>query len=325
MLLKSRTLMVLLKNACFLFRCNGRIIVENAKYMSLDVDDSRLSNLPRVPLTTKVFMDRGRIDRFGGVTVDFGERSFPGDLHEHEFQRLLQESVTQWKSDGRVAVWLHIPIFQSRFIASAASLGFTFHHAQKDHSVLTIWLKEEPSRLPVYATHQVGVAGTVFDEATGRVLVVQDRNKSKNTWKFPGGLSDPGETIVNTAVREVFEETGIKSEFKSLLSVRQQHQHPGAFGNSDMYFICRLKPLSFEINFCQQECVRCEWMDIVKLVRTTDTTPITNRIARLLLYGFREGFEKIDLQVKELPAIYTGLFYQLYHKELPESYEQICG
>ncbi|XP_039607158.1 nucleoside diphosphate-linked moiety X motif 6 isoform X2 [Polypterus senegalus] len=260
MLLKSRTLMVLLKNACFLFRSNcvrSRIIEENARHMSLDVGDSRLSNLPRVPLTTKIFLDRGRIDRFGGVTVDFGETGFPGDLHEHEFQRLLQ--------------------------------------------------------------------GAVFDEDTGRVLVVQDRNKSKNTWKFPGGLSDPGETIVNTAVREVFEETGIKSEFKSLLSIRQQHKHPGAFGNSDMYFICRLKPLSFDINFCQQECVRCEWMDIVKLVRTTDTTPITNRIARLLLYGFREGFEKIDLLVKELPAIYTGLLYQLYHKELPESYEQICS
>uniref|UniRef100_A0A4W5R6B1 Nucleoside diphosphate-linked moiety X motif 6 n=1 Tax=Hucho hucho TaxID=62062 RepID=A0A4W5R6B1_9TELE len=50
-----------------------------------------------------------------------------------------------------------------------------------------------------------------------------------NAWKFLGGLSDPGENIAFTAVREVFEETGVRSEFKSLLSNRQQHNLPGAF------------------------------------------------------------------------------------------------
>lgn len=127
----------------------------------------------------------------------------------------------------------------------------------------------------------------------------------------------------DTAVREVFEETGIKSEFKSILSIRQQHQHPGAFGKSDMYIICRLQPSSFAISFCQQECLKCEWMDLDELARTEHTTPITSSVARLLLYGYREGFDKIDITMRELPAIYTGLFYKLYHRELPESYRNI--
>lgn len=131
--------------------------------------------------------------------------------------------------------------------------------------------------------------------------------------------------VADTAVREVFEETGIKSEFRSLLSIRQQHSNPGAFGKSDMYIICRLKPCSFTINFCQHECLRCEWMDLNDLVRTENTTPITSRVARLLLYGYREGFDKIDLTMEELPAVYTGLFYKLYHKELPENYKTMTG
>lgn len=131
--------------------------------------------------------------------------------------------------------------------------------------------------------------------------------------------------VGDTAVREVFEETGIKSEFKSLLSVRQQHTNPGAFGKSDMYIVCRLKPYSFTINFCQQECLRCEWMDLSDLVKTEDATPITSRVARLLLYGYREGFDKIDLTMDELPAIYTGLFYKLYHKKLPDNYKTMTG
>ncbi|XP_050928517.1 nucleoside diphosphate-linked moiety X motif 6 isoform X4 [Lates calcarifer] len=140
---------------------------------------------------------------------------------------------------------------------------------------------------------------------------------TKNAWKFPGGLSDPGENIGATAVREVFEETGVRSEFRSLLSIRQQHNHPGAFGMSDMYIICRLSPLTYDINFCTQECLRCEWLDLAELAKTNETTPITSRIARLLLRGLERGFDNIDLTMEELPAVYSGMFYQLYHRQLP--------
>lgn len=125
----------------------------------------------------------------------------------------------------------------------------------------------------------------------------------------------------NTAVREVFEETGISSEFKALLSIRQQHRHPGAFGKSDLYIICRLEPSSFNISFCQQECLRCEWMDLTELAKTKEATLITSNIARLLLYGYREGFDKIDITMREFPAVHTGLFYKLYHRQLPENYK----
>ncbi|KAM4706945.1 nucleoside diphosphate-linked moiety X motif 6 [Discoglossus pictus] len=261
---------------------------------------------------------RGEVDRFGGVTV----RLHPAhSLEEEGFSRWLHESIEEWKADGRIAVWLHVPILQSRLICTAAAQGFTFHHAARDTSTLTLWLKEGLSNLPGYATHQVGVAGAVLDEDTGKVLVVQDRNKTVNAWKFPGGLSDQGEDIGATAVREVLEETGIKSEFKSLLSIRQQHNHPGAFGKSDMYIICRLKPLSYKINFCPQECLTCEWMDLEELAYRNNTTPITSRVAKLLLYGYKEGFHNVDLAMRTFPAVYSGLFYSLYHKELPEIYE----
>ncbi|XP_039397945.1 nucleoside diphosphate-linked moiety X motif 6 [Mauremys reevesii] len=264
-----------------------------------------------------------QLDKFGGVTVHLAQLHAPDSLDQGSFQGWLQESVKQWRAEGRIAVWLHIPILQSKFIATAALQGFTFHHAESDSSTLTLWLGEGHSRLPGYATHQLGVAGAALDVDTGKVLVVQDKNKTTNAWKFPGGLSDPGEDIGNTAVREVFEETGIKSEFKSLLSIRQQHRHPGAFGKSDMYIICRLQPSSFNISFCQQECLRCEWMDLEELAKTKDTTPITSTVAKLLLYGYREGFDKIDITMREFPAVYTGLFYNLYHRELPDTYKNM--
>uniref|UniRef100_A0A8C6VJ81 Nucleoside diphosphate-linked moiety X motif 6 n=1 Tax=Naja naja TaxID=35670 RepID=A0A8C6VJ81_NAJNA len=266
---------------------------------------------------------RPRRDKFGGVSLHLAQLRSPESLDQAAFGHWLQGAIKQWRAEGHIAVWLHVPILQSRFIATAAEQGFTFHHAESDSATLALWLAEGCSRLPVYATHQVGVAGAVLDTHTGRVLVVQDKNKTRNAWKFPGGLSEPGEDIGNTAVREVFEETGITSEFKSILSIRQQHGQPGAFGKSDMYIICRLEPSSFHINFCQQECLRCEWMDLTELSKTKETTPITSNIAKLLLYGYREGFDQIDISMRELPAMYTGLFYKLYHRELPENYRNV--
>ena len=47
---------------------------------------------------------------------------------------------------------------------------------------------------------------------------------------------------MDTAViREVYEETGIKCRFVSVLGLR--HTHGMQFGRSDMYFVCRLEPI----------------------------------------------------------------------------------
>lgn len=40
-------------------------------------------------------------------------------------------------------------------------------------------------------------------------------------WKFPGGLVDEGETIESAAVREVWEETGIKAAYIGVMGFRE--------------------------------------------------------------------------------------------------------
>ncbi|XP_055000894.1 nucleoside diphosphate-linked moiety X motif 6 isoform X1 [Sorex araneus] len=225
-----------------------------------------------------------------------------------------------WQREGSVAVWLQVPILQSQCIGPASSLGFRFHHAEGDVATLSLWLAEGPSRLPAFATHQVGVAGAVFDEDSGRILVVQDRHQQvKNLWKFPGGLSEPGEDFGDTAVREVWEETGVRAEFRSLLSVRQQHRSPGAFGKSDLYLVCRLQPLTFALRPCPHECLRCQWVELDQLAATAPATPVTRSVARLLLHGHRQGFHTVDLTVQDVPAPRPGPAPKLYHREVPQA------
>ncbi len=69
-----------------------------------------------------------------------------------------------------------------------------------------------------------------------------------------------GEDIGIAAEREIFEETGVKSQFKSILCFR--HQHDFQFGQGDLYFTCRMTALNTDITKCPHEISEAKWMTI---------------------------------------------------------------
>ena len=69
-----------------------------------------------------------------------------------------------------------------------------------------------------------------------------------------------GENLQETAIREVREETGIETEFVSLLCFR--HMHEVRWGTDDLYFVCLLKPLSSEVKMDGKEISACKWIDV---------------------------------------------------------------
>ena len=69
------------------------------------------------------------------------------------------------------------------------------------------------------------VAGTI-PEQDGRVLLTRRSiNPGRGLWTFPGGFVDFGETVEDAAVRETFEETGLKVDLVGLHNV---YSYPGA-------------------------------------------------------------------------------------------------
>jgi ADP-ribose pyrophosphatase YjhB (NUDIX family) len=69
------------------------------------------------------------------------------------------------------------------------------------------------------------VAGTI-PEQDGRILLTRRSiNPGRGLWTFPGGFVDFGESVTDAAMRETFEETGLKVELSGLHNV---YSYPGA-------------------------------------------------------------------------------------------------
>ncbi|KAL4230490.1 Nucleoside diphosphate-linked moiety X motif 6 [Mactra antiquata] len=259
----------------------------------------------------------GDIDRFNGVTIDL-KTQLPTTTSTADFHKILKESLHVWKSEGRNAIWLHLPIDYGRYIDIAAEEGFQFHNAENNECLLKLWLDDREDPTPRFATHQLGVCGVVLREDTQELLVIQEKKSQFTTWKFPGGLADLGEDIGNAAIRETLEETGVQTEFASVIAFRQQHNHPSAFGRSDLYVVCRLRPLTFDIKPCEHEILQCCWMHVDELREHLQITSLTHRISNIILYGLKHGFDSIDFTSEDMLSPYKGQHFTAFHRNLPQ-------
>lgn len=93
-----------------------------------------------------------------------------------------------------------------------------------------------------YATPKIDVRGAVFD-AAGRILMVREV-MDHHRWTLPGGWADVSQTPAESAVREVFEETGYTCRAVKLAAAwdraAQGHANPGLFSIVKLFFLCDL-------------------------------------------------------------------------------------
>ncbi|KAI8524895.1 hypothetical protein RHMOL_Rhmol13G0184900 [Rhododendron molle] len=198
----------------------------------------------------------GRNDDHGGVIVEMSTEPVDAVV----FGSLLRASILHWRQEGKKGVWIKVPIELVNLVEPAVKEGFYFHHAEPRYLMLVYWIPETPSTIPVNATHRVGIGGFVMNEKK-EVLVVQEKSgilRGTGVWKFPTGVVEEGEDICDAAVREVKEETGIDTKFVEILAFRQSHK--SFFEKSDLFFVCLLQPLSFNIQPQESEIEAAQWM-----------------------------------------------------------------
>ncbi|MGG4048760.1 NUDIX hydrolase [Paenibacillus favisporus] len=75
------------------------------------------------------------------------------------------------------------------------------------------------------------VAGAIVFDKENRVLM--QKRSDNGQWGFPGGFMDLGESVQDTARREVYEETGLTLEELKLFGIYSGPQYDKTFSNSD--------------------------------------------------------------------------------------------
>jgi hypothetical protein len=66
------------------------------------------------------------------------------------------------------------------------------------------------------------------------------------------------------------EETGVRTEFVSLLCLREKHGY--LWGRTDLYFVLRMRPVAgTEIRIDEREIAAAQWMDLDEFYRLPST------------------------------------------------------
>jgi 8-oxo-dGTP pyrophosphatase MutT (NUDIX family) len=116
--------------------------------------------------------------------------------------------------------------------------------------------------------NSIVVAVTAFiQDAAGRLLMI--RRTDNDLYAIPGGSQEVGETIVQTVVREVKEETGITVQVTGLIGVYSDPEHVIAFSDGEVrqeFSLCfRARPLAGEPR-TSNESKEVLWVDPAELV-----------------------------------------------------------
>lgn len=232
---------------------------------------------------------------FRGVMVD--PTALPDD--PMGFRTRLAYSMDQWATEGYKVAWLEVPLEKSDLVPVAVEAGFGYHHADESYLMMTCQL-EPGAYIPPYATHYIGAGAVVVSEER-ELLIVSERYRFRGSrgpaYKLPGGALQPGEHLAEGVVREVLEETGIESRFEALACFR--HWHGYRYGKSDIYFVCRLRPLTIEITMQTEEIQECLWMPVQEFLDTENVSEFNKWIVR-------SGIEQPGMVLKAVDGFPDG-------------------
>jgi len=239
-------------------------------------------------------------DDYNGVVIDKQILPDAIALFTEQFDVMLLDA----KSQGKQLIWFSLSIQQSTFIQVLTNAGFVFHNCLEDEITLILRIKAE-AYAPFVPTHSIGAGALIVNEKQ-QILVIREHLANHLGFKLPGGHIELEEKISEAIVREVFEETGVHSEFIGIQGFASKKHF--RFGKSNIYFLCRLNALSSAINIQDiDEIAEAKWCDINEFINDQNNHAFVREIVSNLQN--ERGLKLIETTDNNGPHIKHEVFF----------------
>ena len=212
-------------------------------------------------------------DCYNGIIID------KESIYQDNFLPNLKELIALAKDRSNNLIWLTLNSQDGIKIATALDLGFKFHSCSEDELVLVLKLKNV--YVPFMPTHTAGVGAIVI--YNNKILMIQEKIKShRSIYKLPGGMVDIASSLEDSVIREVYEETGIKTELEKMVGLT--NSHPYRFNKANTYYIFKLKALNFDINIIDtDEIALALWYDLDDFFANSEIREFQKKIVKSAL------------------------------------------
>lgn len=132
-----------------------------------------------------------------------------------------------------------------------------------------------------YPVHIVAAGGFVINQENQVLLLKSPRY---GDWEFPGGQIEEGETITQGLEREIFEETGIVVNTKSLIGIYSNIGKPPIV---NMDFLCEY--ISGDPK-TSDESVEVKWVNRVEVLSLVERKAIRARLKNMLEFSGKVNY-----------------------------------
>jgi 8-oxo-dGTP pyrophosphatase MutT (NUDIX family) len=133
-------------------------------------------------------------------------------------------------------------------------------------------------------TKTLSCGAVIYRKAQGRVLFLLLKHTNGNHWSLAKGHTEPGETEVQTALREIDEETGIRVKLKP--GFREAIRYSPATGVEKTVVFFLAKAQGKRLKLQKSEILNGVWLeldDALRLITHKDTAEVLRRALKHLL------------------------------------------
>lgn len=156
------------------------------------------------------------------------------------------------RSGGKSMVWVVAPK-STRYIVNDIKLAIDFAEGRNKYTIECL-----------YESSCGAVVFRKTPENDIRYLLI--RNKRSAHWGFPKGHIEPGETKVDTAIREVMEETGLKIDIFPDFCEFSEYTIQGRIEKAVAIFLAETKEPDYTLQV--EEIEECGWFTFADAMQT---------------------------------------------------------